>query len=98
MLLPLRFRVLTELAMNGPHDSRQLMESLAGEYGSERQFTKKMIDNHLQSLRAVGLAEDVEASLDEKGELVRTIAITDSGRALLKYLPQEWRQRVGVQG
>lgn len=95
MLLPMRFRVLTELATNGAQDTAQIMQSLAPEYGSERQFTKKMIDNHLQSLRAVGLVEDVDVSLDESEGLIRIAGITDAGRKLLKYLPKEWRQRVG---
>nr|WP_300147557.1 hypothetical protein [Propionicimonas sp.] len=98
MLLPLRFRIITELATGGAQDTAAIMQSLAPEYGRERQFTKKMIDNHLQSLRAVGLVEDVAVSLDRDGGLVRTAGITDAGRKLLKYLPRDWRRRVGAPG
>lgn len=94
MLLPLRFRVLTELATNGAQHCSEIMASLEPEYGSERQFTKKMIDNHIQSLRAVGLVDDKAVDLDEEDNLIRTVEITEAGRKLLKYLPKDWRQRV----
>lgn len=93
MLLPLRFRVLTELAIEGPLDATAILNALEPDYGRERQFKKSMIESHLRSLRAVGLVEDVEMSLDSSGELVRTVAITEAGRGLLKYLPKEWREK-----
>lgn len=93
MLLPLRFRVLTELALNGPQDAAVILRALEPDYGRERQFKRSMIDNHLRSLGAVGLVEDVALSVDESGSLVRTVAITEAGRNLLKYLPKDWRAR-----
>jgi len=93
VLLPLRFRVLTELALNGPQDVTVILRALEPDYGRERQFKRAMLENHLRSLSAVGLVEDVNLSLDESGGLVRTVAITDAGRDLLKYLPKDWRAR-----
>lgn len=89
--LPMRFRLLYQMANTKTINVYELMEALSNDYGNEGQFTLKSFNNHLASMRAVGLIEEVEVDMDTQGNLLETFAITDFGRTRLKHLPRAWR-------
>lgn len=91
MILPMRFRILHLMSKNKGLTGEEVMTALKPEYGSEGQFKKSIIETHLLSMKAVGMIEVCNASLDERGELKETFQITDYGRERLKYLPKEWQ-------
>jgi hypothetical protein len=55
--LPLKMSVLKAVADSGPAGADDILKLLAPAYGTERQFRKPAIENHLLALRAVGLVE-----------------------------------------
>ncbi len=53
---------------------------------------EKMMVLHMDSLRAVGMIEEVDVQLEnEQGDLLITYQITDYGKSRLVYLPKEWQ-------
>lgn len=91
-LLPLKFRILHYASQAKNHFSAlDIMRDLKNEYGSDGQFKKAMISNHLDSLRAVGMIETTKAEFDANGELVIDYRITDYGKSRLSYLPPQWQ-------
>ncbi|MCR6544786.1 DNA-binding protein [Dehalobacterium formicoaceticum] len=91
-LLPLKFRILHYASKSkSPFSVLNLMKDLKEEYGSDGQFNNKMLSNHLDSLRAVGMIETTKAEFDSAGELVIDYQITDYGKSRLKYLPASWQ-------
>lgn len=91
-LLPLKFRILHYASKaNGGFSVLDILRDLKDDYGSDGQFNKKMISNHLDSLRAVGMIETSKAEFDSQGELLIEYKITDYGRSRLSYLPPEWQ-------
>jgi len=92
MKLPLRFRILHLLAVEKkPLTPDEIIEKLKAEYQGERQFTKKAVIGHLESMKAVALIEAVEVYLDKNGDLVEKFQISDFGKDRLKYLPAQWK-------
>lgn len=90
-VLPLRFRVLHYASQKDTVTYLDLLRDLAEEYGGEGQFNKNMMLLHLDSLRAVGMLEEVDVKFDENGDLLVSYRITDYGRDRLRYLPEEWQ-------
>ena len=56
--MPLKMSILKAVADSGPAGAEDIIGLLSPDYGKERQFRKAAIENHLMSLRAVGLIED----------------------------------------
>lgn len=91
-LLPLKFRILHYASKaTGDFSVLDILRDLNDDYGSDGQFNKKMISNHLDSLRAVGMIETAKAEFDARGELIIEYKITEYGKGRLSYLPQEWQ-------
>ncbi len=91
-VLPLRFRVLQYASTVEKFNYLDLMRDLKAEYGADGQFKRKMMVLHMDSLRAVGMIEDVDVQLEnEQGDLLITYKITDYGKSRLTYLPKEWQ-------
>jgi len=89
--LPMRFRILHLLTTHPEGLSEiEIMDALKPEYGTEGQFKRSIVDNHLASMKAVGLVEIKELYLDEKGELAHKFIATETGYSYRKYLPKEW--------
>ncbi|MDO0825635.1 hypothetical protein [Desulfosporosinus nitroreducens] len=91
MKLPMRFRMLHLLSKNESLSEITMQEALRPEYGQEGQFKESSIDNHFQSMLAVGLIEIKEVSIDANGKLTHEYKITDYGTGRLSYLPKEWQ-------
>ena len=87
MKAPLRFSLLRHLIDRPcPATPYNVFEALKNLYGRERQFTLPFIEDHLESLRGVGLVKVVEAA-EENGKLILSYQITDYGRLRGRGLP-----------
>lgn len=91
-VLPLRFRILQYASTVAQFNYLDLMRDLKAEYGGDGQFKRKMLVLHMDSLRAVGMIEEVDVQLEnEQADLLITYKITDYGTSRLVYLPAEWK-------
>jgi DNA-binding PadR family transcriptional regulator len=92
-ILPLRFRILHYISTIDKTCADEIMKALKSGYGTEKQFTKEVIMDHLLDMKANFIIDDNDVVLDGKGELVIYYSINDEGRRLLKkYLPKGWSQ------
>jgi len=89
--LPLRFRMLHYLSTVDKACADEIMKALEAEYGTEKQFTKKVVMDHLLNMKANFIVDDNDVVLDNNRELVIYYSINGEGRRLLrKYLPKRW--------
>ena len=90
-VLPLRFRILhlVNQADGQPLTTEQIYRDLYDEYSGEGQFSLEFMEDHLLSVKAVGLIEAVEPYFDDHGEARYKYRITDTGRSRTKYLPKQ---------
>lgn len=94
MLLPVRTAVLNYLFDVKDADVNEIMKALEPTYGSEKQFTKARFIDHVMSLEANGLVEEVGHGLDAKGELSVRYKINDEGRhSVTKYISPAFRPK-----
>jgi hypothetical protein len=82
--IPLKLRIAGYFCDGLPHDVDDIFTALGPEYGRERQFTRREIENHLKSLCVVGIIKDTEALLDDDDRLVVTYRISDFGRMKIR--------------
>lgn len=86
-LLPVRTAVLKYLFDKKTGDVNEIMNSLKSLYGSEKQFTKARFIDHVMSLEANGLINEVGYGLDHSGELLVRYQINDDGiTTIQKYV------------
>lgn len=86
-LLPVRTAVLKFLYDNTEGDVSEIMNALKSMYGSEKQFTKERFIDHVMSLEANGLINEIGYSLDENRELLVRYKINDDGmNTINKYV------------
>jgi hypothetical protein len=90
-VLPMRFRILHYFSTVKEASTKELMNGLRSEYGSEGQFNENVINEHLMSMRAGGLIETNDIELDQSNNLVVNYSITEFGQGRLKYLPKSWK-------
>jgi len=93
MKLPLRYRMLHLMSVKGQFNMAKIMDELKDEYGTEGQFKVAIMQNHLDSMRAVGLIEVTDAKLDANNNLDMQYEITDFGMSRLDLLPAGWEKR-----
>jgi len=88
MKAPLKFSLLRFLMDRpDPATPEEVFEGLKNLYGRERQFSLPFIEDHLDSLRGVGIIKVVEAT--EAGEkLILSYQATDYGQSRGRYLPK----------
>ncbi|WP_232699596.1 hypothetical protein [Brevibacillus daliensis] len=92
-LLPIRSRVLLFMSTVQQANIDDAMNALKSEYGEEGQFTRENFLDHMLSLQANGLIDEVHYELNANGELCMYYAINDEGnRTINKYLPKKWAQ------
>ncbi|CAH8770878.1 hypothetical protein [Paenibacillus dendritiformis] len=92
-LLPIRSRVLLFMSTVQQANIDDAMDALKSEYGGERQFTRANFLDHMLSLQANGLIDEVHYELDANGELCMYYAINNEGiHTINKYLPKKWTQ------
>jgi hypothetical protein len=86
-LLPVRTAVLKFLYDNKNGDVNEIMKGLQSMYGTEKQFTKARFIDHVMSLEANGLINELSYDLDEKNELRVRYQINDEGiNTINKYV------------
>lgn len=89
--LPMRFRMLHFFSDINEASTVEVMAGLHSEYGNEKYFRSKAIDEDLISMKENGLI-DINRLEMENNELVTYYKINEEGINLLKnYLPKEWR-------
>lgn len=86
-LLPVRTAVLNYLYDKKEGDVNEIMSALKSLYGKEKQFTKARFIDHVMSLEANGMINEVGYGLDNKGELLVRYKINDDGISTInKYV------------
>ena len=91
--LPMRFRILHIISKHEDIDCKELIEALRPEYGSEGQLNESMVENHLASMRAVGLIENNAIFLEgPTNKLVQRVKVTEFGQSRLGLLPKSWKE------
>ena len=90
-ILPLRFRILHYLHLAGdkPVTTKEIYDALYDEYTGEGQFSMDLMEDHLMSIKAVGLIEATDPYFDEDEEARYKYRIPDAGRDRTKYLPKQ---------
>lgn len=78
-LLPVRTAVLKFLFDKQDGTVTEIMHGLKSLYGKEKQFTKARFVDHVMSLEANGMINEIGYGLDEKGELSVRYKINDDG-------------------
>ncbi len=86
--LPLRFSILQLLIKESEGlTPEQLFHKLKDSYPNEKQCQPNTIDEHLMSMKGVGLIDVKSAIFDGNNQLISTYIITDYGIArLTKYV------------
>jgi len=84
--LPVKFRVVQVIFQKEGVSNQAIFEMLKNEYPLDRSVNEKGVDNYLLSLKAVGLIEIANASLDKKGKLKQCYKITEYGASRMKYI------------
>jgi len=77
--MPLKMSIAKLFEDNTPRTKQHVFTALEPIYGTERQFTEKAIENHLMSLKAVGILKAAEAFLNANNEIVQAYTITSFG-------------------
>ena len=92
-LLPIRTRVLHFMRSGNQVDLDTVMDGLKAEYGKERQFTKANFVDHLLSLKANGLIDEVSYELDGNHNLRIYYKINEEGiHTIDKFVPKKWKR------
>lgn len=93
-LLPVRTAALNYLFDVQDGDVKEIMKALEPIYGKEKQFTEVRFIDHVMSLEANGLVDEIGYGLDENKELSVRYKINDEGiKTINKYVPQKWRNK-----
>lgn len=79
MKAPLKFMIVKSMGEGSVMDAKSLYRQLQPLYGTERQFSRKSLENHLQSLKAVGIVEVADARFEDGGELAVSYRLTPFG-------------------
>jgi len=90
-VLPLRFRILHYASLKESFNYCDLLTDLKEEYGTDGQFNKGMVMLHIDSLRSVGMINEIDVDFDNNKELLVQYKITEYGQARLSYLPDAWK-------
>lgn len=86
-MLPLKTRILEYAIQQGTGITvDDVMTALQPEYGKERMFNRKQVEEYLDSFLGVCFMDAEKLELDEQGNLQITYQLTDYGRTRRKYL------------
>jgi hypothetical protein len=79
MKTPLKLMIVKVMGDGSVMDARSLYRCLEPIYGTERQFSLKRLERHLQALKAVGMLEAAGAVLENGKDLVVSYRLTAHG-------------------
>ena len=87
MKLPLKTRIL-EYAIDLGKDFvvDDVMSALASEYKGEKIFTRKQVEEYVDSYLGIGFLKGESTEFDSKGELVVHCKVTEYGLSRKKYM------------
>ena len=85
-LIPIKFRVVEIILQNNEICNQEILERLKKEYPKDRGINEKTIESYLLSLRAVGLIELGNVTLDHNGVLKQDYTITEYGANRMKHI------------
>jgi len=89
MKLPLKTRILKyAIDLNKDFVVDDVMSALAPEYDGERIFSRKQVEEYVDSYLGVGFLEAESTEFNAEGELVVHCKVTDYGKSRKKYLKQ----------
>ena len=88
MTLPLKTRVLKYAIDAGkPITVSDIMRDLESEYGGEKQFTKKRIEEYIDSFLGVKFMKADKVEFNGAGQLVIYCSVTDYGMSRERFIP-----------
>lgn len=91
--LPFRFRLLDYMSEVESASANTVMKGLSKEYGDKKYFKKPEVVEHLMSMYANGLLDEIDVVFDSNNDLEIFYSINDAGKDLLKkYLPKWWKK------
>ena len=82
--LPLKMSIANLFVDQVSRTKHTVFTELKRSYGTEKQFNRDSIENHLMSLKAVGILKAEEAQLNSRNELVQAYSITSFGLTKLE--------------
>lgn len=82
--LPIKFAVLKSFIDEKKQSLNDIYSKLKIDYENEKQFTKENILEHILSLNANGLIEEVDMNLDKDENLIIYYRISDEGKSIVK--------------
>ncbi|MBI4806567.1 MAG: hypothetical protein HY795_15175 [Desulfovibrio sp.] len=80
---PLKFMIVKSLLDSKGKNAKEIHDHLKHDYGAEKQLSIESVENHLQTLKTVGVVKVVSVNRGEDEELVIQYSITKNGRALI---------------
>jgi hypothetical protein len=84
--LPVKFRLLQIIFQNQGISQKKILEILKEDYPDDRYVSEKGVEEYLVSLKAVGLIELSNITLDKRGDLEQFYKITNYGVSRMKYI------------
>lgn len=87
MKLPLKTRILQyAIEQDAEITVNDVMAALASEYLGECIFSRKQVEEYIDSYLGVGFLTGSRMEFDESGNLVVYSKVTDYGKSRLKYM------------
>lgn len=87
MKLPLKTRILQyAILLSNPFTVSDVYHDLADEYGGEKLFTLKTVNDYVDSFLGIGFLKAAQLEFDYQGELLIHYQVTEYGKTRLKYI------------
>ena len=87
MKLPLKTRILQYAILRGTQfTANDVYHDLAGEYGGEKLFTRKTVEEYIDSFLGISFLQAAKLEFDPSGALLIHCQITEYGKTRLKYI------------
>ncbi|TGE32874.1 hypothetical protein [Desulfosporosinus sp. Sb-LF] len=84
--IPVKFRIVQVISQIEGVSNQQILGMLKIEYPLDRSVHEKGVEDYLLTLKAVGLIELTNVTLNNKGKLKQYYKITDYGASRMKYI------------
>lgn len=84
--MPVKFRVVQVIFLNEGVSNQKILKMLEDEYPFDRSVNEEGIEDYLLSLKAVGLIELTNATIEDSGKLNQFYKITDYGAKRMQYI------------
>lgn len=86
-MLPLKARILKYfIELDETATVNDILRDLNNEYGGEKQFTKKRVEEYIYSFLGIQFLKKDKVEWDENGQLIIYCSITDYGKSRKRYI------------